>query len=93
MYAQIFLHHFVRSVHFPTVQKHISIETIPHFSWKNDRGIESANGIRPAFSGGFVSCLLKQGKIIRVTCASIHVFSLPIRDKCCSAANKKILLG
>ena len=35
-YAQMFLHHFVCSVHFPTVQKQTGIETIPHFYWKND---------------------------------------------------------
>ena len=38
-YAQMFLHHFVCSVHFPTIQKHIGIETIPHFYWKMTRGL------------------------------------------------------
>ena len=51
----MFLHHLVCSVHFPTVQKHIGIKTIPHFYWKNDKGVEPANGIQPAFSGDFVS--------------------------------------
>ena len=51
---QMFLHHFVCSVHFPTVQKHTGIETIPHFYWKNDKGFKSANGIQPAFCGDFV---------------------------------------
>ena len=54
-YAQMFLHHFVCSVHFPTVQKYTGIETIPHFYWKNDKGVEPANGIQPAFSGDFVT--------------------------------------
>ena len=53
-FAQMFLHHFVCSVHFPTVQKHTGIETIPHFYWKNDKGIEPANGIQPTFCGDFV---------------------------------------
>ena len=53
-YAQMFLHHFVCSVNFPTVQKHTGIETIPHFYWKNDKGVKPANGIQPAFCGDFV---------------------------------------
>ena len=53
-YAQMFLHHFVCSVDFPTVQKQTGIETISHFYWKNDKGVEPANGIQPAFSGDFV---------------------------------------
>ena len=61
-YAQMFLRHFVCSVHFPTVQKHSGIETIPHFYWKNDKGVKTANGIQPAFVEtllyvyGFLSC-------------------------------------
>ena len=50
----MFLHHFVCSVHFPTIQKHIGIETIPHFYWKHDKGVEPANSIQPAFSRDFV---------------------------------------
>ena len=48
------LYHFVCSVHFPTVQKHTGIETIPHFDWKNDKEVKPANGIQPAFCGDFV---------------------------------------
>ena len=47
----MFLHHFICSVHFPTVQKHTGFETIPHLYWKNDKGVKSANGFQPAFSG------------------------------------------
>ena len=47
----MFLHHFVCSVHFPTVQKHTGFETIPHLYWKNDKGVKPANGFQPAFSG------------------------------------------
>ena len=54
-YAQIFHHHFVCSVHFPTVQKHTGIETIPHLYWKNDKEVKPANGIQPAFCGDFVA--------------------------------------
>ena len=54
-YAQTFLHHFICSVHFPTVQKHTGIETIPLFYWKNDKGVEPANGIQPSFCGDFSS--------------------------------------
>ena len=50
----MFLHHFVCSVHFPNVQKHNGIETIPHFYWKNDKGVKPANGIQPVFCGDFV---------------------------------------
>ena len=50
----MFLHHFVCSMHFPTVRKHTGIETIPHFYWKNDKGVKPANGIQPAFCGNFV---------------------------------------
>ena len=54
-YAQMFLHHFVCSVHFPTVQKHTRIETIPHFYWKKDKEVKPANnGIQHAFCGDFV---------------------------------------
>ena len=54
----MFLHHFVCSVHFPTVQKHTGFETIPHLYWKNDKGVKPANGFQPAFSGHSV----KSGK-------------------------------
>ena len=47
----MFLHHFICSVHFPTVQKHTGFETIPHLYWKNDKGVKPANGFQPAFSG------------------------------------------
>ena len=47
----MFLHHFVCSVHFPTVQKHTGFETIPQLYWKNDKGVKPANGFQPAFSG------------------------------------------
>ena len=47
----MFLHHFVCSVHFPTVQKHTGFETIPHLYWENDKEVEPANGFQPAFSG------------------------------------------
>ena len=73
-YAQLFLHHFVCSVHFPTVQKHTGIGIIPHFYWKNDKGVEPANGIQPAFCGDFVtSCLtgplsLTHVKALRMFC-------------------------
>ena len=50
-YSQMFLHHFVCSVHFPTVQKHTGFETIPHLYWKNDKGVKPANSFQPAFSG------------------------------------------
>ena len=50
-YAQMFLHHFICSVHFSTVQKHTGFETIPHLYWKNDKGVKPANGFQPAFSG------------------------------------------
>ena len=51
----MFLHHFVCSVHFPTVPKHTGIETIPHIYWKNDKakGVKPANGIQPAFCVDF----------------------------------------
>ena len=52
----MFLHHFVCSVHFPTVQKHTGFETIPHLYWKNDKGVKPANGFQPAFSGHSVHC-------------------------------------
>ena len=48
-YAQMFLHHFVCSVHFPSVQKITGIETIPHLYWENDKGVEPANDIQPVF--------------------------------------------
>ena len=51
----MFLHHFVCSVHFPTVQKHTGFEIIPHLYWKNDKGIKPANGFQPAFSGHSVA--------------------------------------
>ena len=51
----MFLHHFVCSVHFPTVQKHTGFETIPHLPWKNDKGVKPANGFQPAFSGDSVT--------------------------------------
>ena len=35
----MFLHHFICSVHFSTVQKHTGFETIPHLYWKNDKGV------------------------------------------------------
>ena len=47
----MFLHHFICSVHFPTVQKHTGFETIPHLYWNNDKGVKPANGFQPAFSG------------------------------------------
>ena len=50
-YAQMFLHYFVCSVHFPTVQKHTGFETIPHLYWENDKRVKPANGFQPAFSG------------------------------------------
>ena len=53
----MFLHHFVCSVHFPTVQKHTGFETIPHLYWKSDKGVKPANGFQPAFSGHSVSGL------------------------------------
>ena len=34
--------------------KVLSFETIPHFYWKNDKGIKPANGIQPAFCGDFI---------------------------------------
>ena len=52
----MFLHHFICSVHFPTVQKHTGFETIPHLYWKNDKGVKPANGFQPAFSGHSVCC-------------------------------------
>ena len=55
-YAQMFVRHLVCNVHFPTVQKHTGIKTIPHFYWKNDKRVEPANGIQPAFSGDSVNC-------------------------------------
>ena len=54
----MFLHHFVCSVHFPTVQKHTGFETIPHLYWKNDKGVKPANGFQPAFSGHSVNSRL-----------------------------------
>ena len=51
----MFLHHFICSVHFPTVQKHTGFETIPHPYWNNDKGVKPANGFQPAFSGHSVS--------------------------------------
>ena len=58
----MFLHHFICSVHFPTVQKHTGFETIPHLYWKNDKGVKPANGFQPAFSGHSVSdsCAMKK---------------------------------
>ena len=53
----MFLHHIICSVHFPTVQKHTGFETIPHLYWKNDKGVEPANGFQPAFSGHSVIAL------------------------------------
>ena len=52
----MFLHHFVCSVHFPTVEKHPGFETIPHLYWKNDKGVKPANSFQPAFSGHSVVC-------------------------------------
>ena len=51
----MFLHHFVCSVHFPTVQKHTGFETIPHLYWKNDKRVKPANDFQPAFSGHSVT--------------------------------------
>ena len=48
---KMFLHHFVCSVHFLTVQKHTDFETIPHLYWKNDKAVKPANGFQPVFSG------------------------------------------
>ena len=56
-YEQMFLHHFVCSVHFPTVQKHTGIETIPHFYWKMTRGLS----LQMVFSPLFVETLFKAG--------------------------------
>ena len=62
----MFLHHFVCSVDFPTVQKNTGFETIPHLYWKNDKGVKPANGFQPAFSGHSVPSLnLKPLKIAR----------------------------
>ena len=41
-----------------SLKKHTGIETIPHFYWKNDKGVEPANGIQPAFCGDFVCCFV-----------------------------------
>ena len=56
----MFLHHFVCSVHFPTVQKHTGFETIPHLYWKNGKRVKPANGFQPAFSGHSVNCLCRR---------------------------------
>ena len=53
----MFLHHFVCSVHFPSVQKHTGFETIPHLYLKNDKGVKPVNGFQPAFSGHSVEGL------------------------------------
>ena len=41
--------------HTRKVAKVLSFETIPHFYWKNDKGVKPANGIQPAFCGDFVT--------------------------------------
>ena len=58
----MFFHHFVCSVHFPTVQKHTGFETIPHLYWKNDKGVKPANGFQPAFSGHSVDSMCLHSK-------------------------------
>ena len=73
----MFLHHFVCSVYFPTVQKHTGIETISHFYWKNDKGVEPANGIQPAFSGDFVIWCLPTGFLPSSAVVSIYFFKPP----------------
>ena len=32
----------------------LSFETIPHFYWKNNKGVKPANGIQPDFCGEFI---------------------------------------
>ena len=40
--------------HTRKMAKVLSFETIPHFYWKNDKGVKPANGIQPAFCGDFI---------------------------------------
>ena len=43
--------------HTRKMAKVLSFETIPHFHWKNDKGVKPANGIQPAFCEDFIySC-------------------------------------
>ena len=44
--------------HTRKMAKVLSFETIPHFYWKNDKGVKPANGIQPAFCGDFVNSVL-----------------------------------
>ena len=40
--------------HTRKMAKVLSFETFPQLYWKNDKGVEPANGIQPAFCGDFV---------------------------------------
>ena len=71
----MFLHHFVCSVHFPTVQKHTGFETIPHLYWENDKGVKPANDFQPAFSGHSVTNLVYSSRA--------HLYSLDPKLRCC----------
>ena len=41
--------------------KVLSFETIPHFYWKNDKGVKPANGIQLAFCGDFIISRVLRG--------------------------------
>ena len=44
--------------HTRKMAKVLSFKTIPHFYWKNDKGVQPANGIQPAFCGDFIKGML-----------------------------------
>ena len=79
----MFLHHFICSVHFPTVQKHTGFETIPHLYWKNDKGVKPANGFQPAFSGHSVSSvdLLAERRPACIFLQSGTIITLWVQEK------------
>ena len=80
----MFLHHFVCSVHFPTVQKHTDFETIPHLYWKNDKGFKPANGFQPAFLGHSVNAssieptVQNRGETHRYTVHSLTLIAMQV---------------
>ena len=61
--------------HTRKMAKVLSFETIPHFSWKNDKGVKPASGIQPAFCGDFIISTVEKYQIVRsITIRAIHFF-------------------
>ena len=61
--------------HTRKMAKVLSFETIPHFYWKNDKGVKPANGIQPAFCGDFITFKpqnICQHLICKTLCLTIY---------------------